>query len=174
MIYTDQQIDVLLEKANEIGFNTALGIVRSFDEDVQEKYKDALRQAMREILELLPDAEPQAEESVVYGVLCQPWWESERGWGQRPDGFTLHASFEDHKRFTEDHWKKQKAYFAERGLPEGHVPDAYTFASGDPFVVEVDEETYRAVTDPAVAGIWGQGNKAPEKANRRDLELGPN
>lgn len=171
MIYTDQQIDALLEKANEIGFNTALGIVRGMDPDVQEKYIEALRKGMREILELLPESK---ESEIVYGVLCQPWWEKERGWGERPDGFTMHASAEDHQRFVEDFWTKQRAYNTERGLPEGHAPDCYSYASGDPFVIEVDEETYKAVTDPAVAGVWGQGNKAPDPANRRDLQLGEN
>jgi len=39
-------------------------------------------------------------------IYFQYWTESEAGWGQRPDGFILHLSLEDHKKFLDDYWDK--------------------------------------------------------------------
>lgn len=163
MTYTDEQLDALLEKANEIGFNTALGIVRTLRTEDQEKYVVALRSALREILELLP--EPEAGR-LIYGVYCQPWWESERGWGHRPDGYSMHADKDARDAFIADYMKKNRQ--------EKTVPDCYSYPDGEGYVIEVDRETYEAVHNENVNGIWGTPTfgRAPAPANRRDLEVG--
>jgi len=159
MNYTDQQIDALLAKAEEVGLIDAPGIIRTLKPDVQEKYMEGLRSGLRQVLEILPDPE---EARTVYGVLCQPWWEKERGWGERPDGWTMHASQEDRKAFIASYWER---------MPD-KVPDEYSYPNGDGFVIEVDKEIYKNVCDGT--GIWGRGNRAPQPANRRDLQLGEN
>lgn len=58
---------------------------------------------------------------------AQEWWESERGWGQRPDGFTLHLT----KQAALDHIKTVvggRKY-------DNPVPDEYDFTVGEPFEV---------------------------------------
>ncbi len=65
-------------------------------------------------------------------VLCQRWTETERGWGQRPDGFSLHITRENRDAYIVDHTKfLTKTYGTE-------PPDEYDFASGEPYIVEVD------------------------------------
>ena len=49
------------------------------------------------------------------------WTESEQGWGQRPDGTSLHANMEEANRYIEEFWKEEK----ERN-PSGRVPECYS------------------------------------------------
>lgn len=63
-------------------------------------------------------------------VIAQAWEESERGWGVRPDGVTLHLSKDDY-----DRWMKE--YDASH---TGPVPDEYTRTSGNPFSVSIGSE----------------------------------
>lgn len=44
------------------------------------------------------------------------WTESERGWGSKPDGCSIHLTEEDYKAFVQDYWD---------GMPE-ETPDEYT------------------------------------------------
>lgn len=62
-------------------------------------------------------------------VICQKWEESERGWGVRPDGYSLHLTEEDRKEYI----NKYNA-----SLPE-EVPDEYSRVSGTPYECEIDE-----------------------------------
>lgn len=70
-----------------------------------------------------------------FRVLCQKWEESERGWGVRPDGYSLHASEEDLKQYTKEYWAR---------MPD-EAPDEYSRPSGAPYWCEVDRETHRRV-----------------------------
>ena len=64
-------------------------------------------------------------------VIVQNWMELERGWGTRPDGFTVHASVE--ARNTHAQW--YHATFNASAV----VPDEYTTTSGDAFPVDADD-----------------------------------
>jgi len=66
-------------------------------------------------------------------VICQEWEESERGWGVRPDGYSLHLSVADRDAFVRRH---------EDALPSDHVPDEYTRVCGHPFLVDVAAEIF--------------------------------
>lgn len=70
-----------------------------------------------------------------YPVLEQSWVESERGWGTRPDGETLHLTREDRDAYV-------KGYYAVWNN-EDSAPDCYTRAEGEPRVVDVDGKTYK-------------------------------
>jgi hypothetical protein len=65
-------------------------------------------------------------------VLCQRWLESERGWGVRPDGYSIHPSVEALKEFV--------AKYNET-LPK-EVPDEYSRPQGDPYwsTIELDAD----------------------------------
>ena len=60
-------------------------------------------------------------------VVVQKWEESERGWGVRPDGYSLHIDEAQRKRYID-------AYRAE--MPNT-APDEYSRLSGTPYAAEV-------------------------------------
>ncbi len=57
-------------------------------------------------------------EEIVY----VSWEESERGWGTRPDGCSLHLDEQDYKTFLKEYWDS---------MPE-EVPDEYSRPAGRP------------------------------------------
>ncbi len=63
-------------------------------------------------------------------TICQKWEESERGWGERPDGFSLHLSFEGLHRYLTEYWDE---------MPD-EVPDEYSRPCGTPYPVGVSDE----------------------------------
>lgn len=54
-------------------------------------------------------------------ALLVTWSESERGWGQRPDGASLHLSQQDVKAYVRAYWEEEK-----RNNPDGGVPHEYS------------------------------------------------
>jgi len=57
------------------------------------------------------------------------WTESERGWGQRPDGASLHLTQEDSVAYVEAYWEQEKVRNAAAG--GGGVPDEYERPDGE-------------------------------------------
>lgn len=93
----------------------------------------------------------------LFTVVVQDWEESERGWGTRPDGYTLHLSEEDRKAFI-------KAY-NQKHNNQPTVPDEYTRPCGPGRLLEVGPETYeKMLTAKTEKGIWGPGQRAPGQA----------
>lgn len=68
-------------------------------------------------------------------VVVQKWEESERGWGTRPDGFSLHLTDADRKAFIKDYWD---------GMPD-EVQDEYSRPDGTPYLARVDAKTFAKV-----------------------------
>jgi hypothetical protein len=66
-------------------------------------------------------------------VVVQKWEESERGWGCRPDGYSIHPDEEARKRYVAAHFKSMKEDFGEE------APDEYDRPNGTPYEAEVDE-----------------------------------
>ncbi len=75
-------------------------------------------------------------------VVVQEWKEHERGWGVRPDGASLHRTEGDRKEYLKRFWETEK-----KRNPSGRTPEEYSCESGSPFVMDVDEETYRKVCE---------------------------
>lgn len=67
-------------------------------------------------------------------VFVQNWEESERGWGVRPDGFTVHTSKQQHIKYV--------AWYNETFNNQVLVPAEYTRVSGVPIEVEVDDDLF--------------------------------
>jgi hypothetical protein len=84
-------------------------------------------------------------------VIIQKWEESERGWGTRPDGWTMHLSEAHRVKFCEEFWARQ---------PKGAVPDEYTRECGAPYEATVDEETYQELVAEK-GSMWGEGKVPP-------------
>lgn len=66
-----------------------------------------------------PTPVPAEPGQVVLQVLR--WEESERGWGTRPDGFSVHASAEEMADYVKSYWN---------GMPD-RIPDEYSRPAGD-------------------------------------------
>lgn len=71
----------------------------------------------------------------THEVVRQEWLESERGWGVRPDGYSLHRTPDDCVRYIKEYWA---------AMPD-EVPDEYSRPDGSPQIVCVDEKTYQQV-----------------------------
>lgn len=76
-------------------------------------------------------------------VVKQEWTEYERGWGCRPDGFTLHLNKIKMEEFNKD-------YMGDR---DGPTPDVY-ISPGVAEIVDVDEDVYEKIKESEF-GIWG-------------------
>jgi hypothetical protein len=73
-------------------------------------------------------------------IVVQEWEESERGWGVRPDGASLHLTESDRAAYVKDFWDREK-----QRNPSSTVPDEYSRTSGSPFVMDVDTKTYNQI-----------------------------
>lgn len=82
-------------------------------------------------------------------IVIQEWEESERGWGQRPDGASLHLTEADRNAYVEAYWAAERA----RGLTE--APDEYSRPCGRPRLVVATEELYRRVVESGLGlRLW--------------------
>src|ERR1700712_403333 len=70
-------------------------------------------------------------------VLCQKWEESERGWGVRPDGFSLHVS-----RFALQEYLRRDR---EEKAKTNYIPDEYSRPNGDAYGADVSDEVYEEI-----------------------------
>jgi hypothetical protein len=75
-------------------------------------------------------------------VFIQYWEESERGWGTRPDGYSLHITCAEAKAYADKAMKDQEAYFLSRGVKG--VPDEYSRPYGEPKEVDIKGNTKKA------------------------------
>lgn len=104
-------------------------------------------------------------------VACLGFTEYERGWGSRPDGYTLHVTLERANAFAK--------YYNDRFNTEASVPDCYTVPN-KPYLVQVDDDTFQRVKDSdvrqeaelneakktpniLVCAVWGSTNSWPRR-----------
>lgn len=78
---------------------------------------------------------PEKEKTHVKQVYRLDWEESEKGWGERPDGYSLHLTNEDVKEFVKEYWNT---------MPD-EVPEEYSRPFGSPYVINVDNTTYETI-----------------------------
>lgn len=89
-------------------------------------------------------------------VYIQNWEESERGWGTRPDGFTIHPNKAACEQYIKDFYKKHNNL--------NYVPDEYTRTVGEPFEVQCTVAQYNRVVaeslkpspDGLTGKVWGR------------------
>lgn len=95
-------------------------------------------------------------------VIVQIWTETEAGWGQRPDGYTIHLTEDDRLLFVEGYSKHLQEIYGD------NTPSEYSFPDGDAYVGDVDDKLYvNLVLDQQKSdsskGIWGTGRNLPPK-----------
>jgi hypothetical protein len=85
-------------------------------------------------------------------VVCQDWLESEAGWGQRPDGVSLHLTESDRVAYCKAYWSDQPGRDA-----NGNPPHEYSREDGSPFLVEVEEgdEFHAGLLQAQTKGKYG-------------------
>lgn len=66
-------------------------------------------------------------------VIVQKWEESERGWGTRPDGYSIHPDQAALTRFVKAYWDK---------MPK-ETPDEYSRPRGTPYQADVAEADFK-------------------------------
>jgi hypothetical protein len=74
--------------------------------------------------------------SLTHTIIIDSWTEYERGWGCRPDGYSVHANQQEYTKFLKEYWDRQ---------PKDHVPYEYSKEDGNPIEVQVTEEVYNKV-----------------------------
>lgn len=73
--------------------------------------------------------------NIEFKVLLEEWTESERGWGTREDGASIHQDRENHDKYIRSYWA---------GMPKT-VPNEYSFPGGEPIEIFVDKKTFDEV-----------------------------
>jgi hypothetical protein len=68
----------------------------------------------------------------------QRWEESERGWGVRPDGASIHIDMNSHKEYV-DHVYESRIY--------KEVPYEYERILGEPIVVYIEDVLFNKLTE---------------------------
>ena len=70
-------------------------------------------------------------------VYLQYWEESERGWGVRPDGCSLHLTLDEHKKYIKSIYDSREE--------DTEVPDEYERIVGEPIEVMVDPALFSII-----------------------------
>ena len=68
-------------------------------------------------------------------VIYVSWEESERGWGTRPDGCSLHLTKEDFQAYRDAYWDK---------MPD-RAPEVYSRTAGEPVPAFVTKKLYHLI-----------------------------
>lgn len=83
-------------------------------------------------------------------AIAQSWTESERGWGQRPDGYSIHLTEEDRKLFNAEFIREER----ERN-PSGAVPDEYSTFDDNSVEVEITHVLHNDLLELKEKNIHG-------------------
>lgn len=88
-------------------------------------------------------------------VICQPWTESERGWGRRSDGYSLHLTEQIHKNYVA------------KGV-EGNS-ECYSFPDGEPYNVNIkaNSKLAKELSQKKSLRIWGEPPEGFRKVNAK-------
>lgn len=84
-------------------------------------------------------------------AVCMTWTESERGWGQRPDGFSLHQTKEDCAAYIKAYWATQ---------PDGPAPDEYSRPDDNAYLVKVSDRLFSKLKKNKGLRFW-KGSPEP-------------
>lgn len=85
-------------------------------------------------------------------VYVQNWEESERGWGTRPDGYTIHPNLAHRNEYVNWYYQTHNNSTL--------APDTYARVDGAPTPVEVDRAFYTKLvsrTKSQDVAVWGSG-----------------
>ena len=85
------------------------------------------------------------DNNVHFAYLLE-WEESERGWGCRPDGTSIHLSQEECSKYLKEYWERQ---------PKGEAPDEYSRPLNDkPIGVRIPNELHELLQKEKSMRFW--------------------
>jgi hypothetical protein len=93
-------------------------------------------------------------------ALCQKWQEVEEGWGERPDGFSLHLSQEGMHAFITAYLERQGITSDTADLPAEYshpFGDAYPVGISDRWHEELQGEEHESIMFPESWSLPGSG-----------------
>jgi hypothetical protein len=70
-------------------------------------------------------------------AILDTWTESESGWGQKPDGCSIHLNKEDYKKYVKDYWDS---------MPDS-APSCYERPDGDLRDIVVSDELFNKLAE---------------------------
>ena len=88
--------------------------------------------------------EPKKLEDKLHLVITQKWMESERGCGPKPEGYSLHKDYDDHRKYRQEHDECRRSPV---------TPNEYSFPTGGPNSMLIPQKVYNRVT-ASENGIW--------------------
>jgi hypothetical protein len=88
-------------------------------------------------------------------VFCQPWIESESGWGTRPDGYSIHLTLLDREAYVIDYWSK---------MPKA-VPEEYSRPVGQPYLTEISDMLLKQLQENSRGGLRIYASPLPKPLN---------
>ena len=77
------------------------------------------------------------ENSQLEEIVYVSWEESERGWGTRPDGCSLHLTEDNFQTFLKEYWNRQPS----------EVPDEYLRPAGKPVIAYASTSLYKRIQE---------------------------
>ncbi len=89
---------------------------------------------------MIPTTTPNIQKSLVY---VQEWEESELGWGQRADGYSLHRYHADIAQFVHEYWSR---------MPD-RTPEEYSRPCGSPFTGYITTAHYEKFFQEQTKGV---------------------
>jgi len=86
-------------------------------------------------------------------VICQQWEESERGWGVRPDGYSLHRDQASLDAYLKRYWDEMPKL----------VPDEYERPCGHAYAVYVNKGVYEDLQAKDGMRFYSGGSPEPNE-----------
>lgn len=98
-------------------------------------------------------------QSNLENVILVEWIESERGWGTRPDGYSLHLTKDDSNKYIAEYWNS---------MPDV-TPDEYSRPE-ETVIVKVTNKLYNIIKE-GENGIRVYNSKFSEYKKSGDLKI---
>jgi hypothetical protein len=96
-------------------------------------------------------------QALPMAVWVQMWERAERGWGKRPDGYTLHRERGNVGAFVDDMRTREAAL----GYGPDNVPESYSRPLGEPYQATIDDAELIIKVIASQHGAWGPGRNPP-------------
>lgn len=120
-----ENIAVSMNNKNEFDVSLKADLKKEYQTDVQLKTQKPMKKP------------------AIFSLYAIEWVERERGWGMRPDGFSLHRSPEEATEFIKDFWSRQPK----------ETPDEYTSPCSEKAkLIQVSESLHDYVVENG--SVW--------------------
>jgi hypothetical protein len=103
----------------------------------------------------------------MQAAIMVEWMESEAGWGQRPDGYSLHLSKDDAEKYIRDYWA---------GMPprdeHGRPPEVYERPGSNRTLVMIDNNLHAEIEASPKPGVRVWENQMDEYRKKKRVVMG--